>query len=140
AGVRRSTGDAFVFPVLLGLITGRAGCFLAGVADGTYGLPTTLPWGTDLGDGVLRHPTSVYEIIFAAVLWQLLRRLQPVFAPQAGLLFKTMLCSYLLWRLLIDALKPLFFDYGLGFSGIQVVCVIALSVYLPLTIFQWRRL
>lgn len=110
--IRRSTGDTFVFPILLGLIIGRIGCFLAGLADGTYGVATAWPWGIDLGDGIRRHPTSLYEILFAALLWAILRWLQALLAPQPGLMFKLMLCSYLLWRLFIDTLKPLPFDYG----------------------------
>ena len=140
AGVRRSTGDVFVFPILLGLMIGRVGCFLAGLEDGTYGLPTQLPWGIDFGDGIFRHPTQLYEIIFAAFLWRGLRRLQPVFAAQPGLLFKTLSIAYLLWRFLIDMLKPVPFDYGLGLSGIQVICVVALFVVLPLHFIQWRML
>lgn len=138
AGIRHSTGDAFVFPILLGLIIGRIGCFLAGLADGTYGLPTDLPWGLDLGDGVPRHPTAVYEILFVIGLWWGLSRLQPVLASQSGLLFKAFLCSYLIWRVWVDALKPVPFDYGWGLSGIQVICIAALSVYLPFALF-FRR-
>lgn len=140
AGVTRSTGDAFVFPVLLGLMVGRVGCFLAGLADGTYGNPTDLPWGVDFGDGIPRHPTQLYEIAFAALLWFALRRLQPALAPQPGLLFKTLLTAYLAWRLAIDALKPVPFAYPFGASGIQWVCLVALTAYLPLTWRQFRRL
>lgn len=136
AGLTRSTGDAFVFPILLGLMIGRVGCFLAGLADGTYGLPTDLPWGVDFGDGLPRHPTQLYEIAFAGALWLTLRRLQPRFAPQPGLLFKAMLVAYLLWRLAIDALKPVPFIYPLGLSGIQWVCLLALLAYGPLA---WRQ-
>ncbi|MDY6993239.1 MAG: prolipoprotein diacylglyceryl transferase [Pseudomonadota bacterium] len=139
AGIQRSTGDTFVFPILLGLIIGRIGCFLAGLADGTYGVATEWPWGIDLGDGIPRHPTSVYEILFAILLWGILHRLQPLLAAQPGLLFKIMLSSYLLWRLGIETLKPLPFNYALGLSGIQVVCLIALLIYLPLTLRQFKR-
>ncbi len=134
-GILRSTGDFFVFPILLGLVIGRIGCFLAGLADGTFGLPTDWPWGVDFGDGIPRHPTQLYEIAFAALLAAGLRRLQPRLAPVSGLLFKLMLCSYLLWRLLIDGLKPVPYAYPGGLSGIQWVCLIALLIYLPIT---WR--
>lgn len=140
AGVTRSTGDAFVFPILLGLMIGRVGCFLAGLADGTYGLPTDLPWGVDFGDGLPRHPTQLYEIAFAGGLWWLLRRLQPLLASQPGLLFKTLAVAYLVWRLLVDGLKPVPYAYPLGLSGIQVVCVLALALYLPLWRRQWGHL
>ncbi|BBE50435.1 Prolipoprotein diacylglyceryl transferase [Ferriphaselus amnicola] len=140
SGVRNSMGDAFVFPVLLGLMIGRIGCFVAGLEDGTYGVPTSLPWGIDFGDGIPRHPTQLYEIAFAALLWLALRRVQSAWAMQSGLLFKVMLCSYLLWRLCVDGLKPVPFDYGFGLSGIQVVCAIALLFYMPLCWEQWRKL
>lgn len=140
AGVRRSTGDAFVFPVLLGLIIGRLGCFAAGLADGTFGIPTHMPWAVDFGDGIPRHPTQLYEIGFAAILWWLLSRIQFAVASEAGLLFKLMLSAYLIWRLFIDGLKPTPFDYGFGLSGIQVVCAAALLIYIPLTYQQWQSL
>lgn len=139
-GMRRSTGDAFVFPILMGLMIGRVGCFLAGLEDGTYGLPTWLPWGVDFGDGLFRHPTQIYEIIFAAGLWRGLHHLQPVLASQPGLLFKILVSTYLLWRCLVDMLKPVPFDYGFGFSGIQIICMGALLIVLPLSFTQWRAL
>jgi prolipoprotein diacylglyceryltransferase len=140
SGVRQSTGDAFVFPILLGLMIGRTGCFVAGLADGTFGVATSLPWGIDFGDGIPRHPTQLYEIVFAAILWIVLYRLRDGWSAQSGLLFKVMLCSYLLWRLLVDSLKPVPFDYGFGWSGIQLVCAIALLIYTPLLWMQWRKL
>jgi prolipoprotein diacylglyceryltransferase len=138
--VRHSTGDAFVFPILLGLMIGRMGCFVAGLADGTYGVPTTLPWGVDFGDGIPRHPTQLYEIAFAAVLWITLHRQRAKLADQSGMLFRVMLCSYLLWRLLVDGLKPVPFDYGFGWSGIQLICAVSLLIYAPLSFVQWRKL
>jgi prolipoprotein diacylglyceryltransferase len=138
-GLRQSVGDAFVFPILLGLMIGRIGCFLAGLQDATYGLPTTLPWGVDFGDGVRRHPTQLYEIIFALGMWWNLQRLQPRIASTPGLLFKLFMAAYLLWRLLIDLLKPAPHAYALGLSGIQWVCVITLVLYTPLMLRQWRQ-
>ncbi|MDD2767581.1 MAG: prolipoprotein diacylglyceryl transferase [Methylococcus sp.] len=140
AGVRQSTGDFFVFPILLGLMIGRVGCFLAGLYDDTYGLPTLLPWGVDFGDGIARHPTQLYEILFAALLWTVLRLLQIRCAVEPGLLFKLMLSAYLLWRLGVDSLKPVPYPHPLGLSGIQWVCLLALAVYAPLTLSQWKRL
>lgn len=137
-GVQRSTGDAFVFPILLGLIIGRIGCFLAGLADGTFGNPSDLPWAIDFGDGIPRHPTQLYEIAFAGGLWAILQRLQPQLADRPGLLFKVLLVAYLLWRLAVDALKPVPFAYPLGWSGIQWVCLLALLAYLPALWRQWQ--
>lgn len=131
AGVTRSTGDAFVFPILLGLIIGRIGCFLSGLDDRTYGVETALPWGVDFGDGVKRHPTQLYEIGAAALAWIALARLKPFLAPEPGLLFKVLLAGYLTWRFVIDFLKPVPFAYVAGLSGIQLVCLFALAGYVP---------
>jgi prolipoprotein diacylglyceryltransferase len=140
AGVTESTGDRFVTPILAGLIIGRIGCFIAGLADDTYGTATTLPWGVDFGDGTRRHPTQLYDIAFAAAAWGLLRCFRPVLAREPGLQFKLMLASYLLWRLFVDALKPVPYAYPLGLSGIQFVCLVALAIYLPMTLRQLSRL
>jgi len=66
-GIRGSTGGLFVGSFSLGVVIGRFGCFFAGIADDTYGTPTTAPWGVDLGDGVSRHPVQLYESASMAV-------------------------------------------------------------------------
>jgi prolipoprotein diacylglyceryltransferase len=62
--VRTRTGDLFVTPLIVGIILGRVGCFLAGTLDDTFGRATSLPWGMDFGDGLARHPLQLYEIAF----------------------------------------------------------------------------
>ena len=57
-GITGSTGAIWVGPLALGIAIGRWGCLFAGLPDETYGTPTSLPWGTDLGDGVPRHPVQ----------------------------------------------------------------------------------
>jgi uncharacterized membrane protein YeaQ/YmgE (transglycosylase-associated protein family) len=66
-GVRGSTGGVFVGSFTLGVVIGRFGCLFAGLPDRTYGTPTALPWGVDLGDGVARHPVQIYESAAMAV-------------------------------------------------------------------------
>jgi phosphatidylglycerol---prolipoprotein diacylglyceryl transferase len=78
AGITVRTGARFALPFAIGVAVGRIGCFLSGLDDFTYGTPTTLPWGRDFGDGVVRHPVQLYEsaamAAFAAVyLWRMLR-------------------------------------------------------------------
>lgn len=60
-GIRHSTGAVFVLPLCVGIAIGRFGCLFAGLADYTYGTPTSLPWAVDLGDGIGRHPVEIYE-------------------------------------------------------------------------------
>lgn len=62
-GITVSTGAIWVGPLALGIAIGRWGCLYAGLTDETYGVPTRLPWGVDLGDGVARHPVQIYESV-----------------------------------------------------------------------------
>lgn len=120
-GIIRSTGDAFVYPLLLGTAIGRIGCFLTGLSDLTYGIATTLPWGVDFGDGVLRHPTQLYEILFLGGLAIALKlRSRP--PRQPGEQFLLYLASYLSFRFFIDFIKP-DFQPVLGMSAIQVAAL-----------------
>ncbi len=124
-GVKVATGDAYVRALGLGLAIGRLGCFFAGTTDGTHGDPTSLPWGMDLGDGVPRHPTALYEIGFLLVLHAALVRWTP---PREGDRFKAWMVAYLAWRLLIEPLKtqP---AIALGLSGLQWQCLAGLAWY-----------
>ena len=139
AGIRRSTGDQFILPLVAGTVIGRIGCFLAGLHDGTYGTPTSLPWGVDFGDGINRHPTQVYDMLFALVMGALLWHRRATLARHAGLAFKLYLASYLAWRLLVDAIKPVPYAYAFGWSGIQLVCLLALACYVPAVIGQFKH-
>ena len=60
-GIAGSTGLIFVPAFATSVVVGRWGCFLTGISDETHGTPTTLPWGHDFGDGILRHPVQLYE-------------------------------------------------------------------------------
>lgn len=66
-GVKGSTGVVFTGPFAAGVAVGRWGCLFAGLPDRTYGTPTRLPWGVELGDGIARHPVQVYESLSMAL-------------------------------------------------------------------------
>ncbi len=68
-GEKHSSGDLFTLPIIVGIFIGRVGCFLSGVNEFTYGAPTSSFMGMDLGDGVLRHPIALYELIFLILLF-----------------------------------------------------------------------
>ena len=129
AGIRTSTGDAFVHPLAIGMIIGRAGCFLSGLDDHTYGNPTSLPWGVDFGDGIPRHPTQLYEVAFLLV-WVLvvIDRLLPSRLQRRGDRFRVFLAGYLAYRLLIEFIRPAPFQV-LGLGGLQWWCVFGLAYY-----------
>ena len=138
-GERRSQGDALVWPLVAGIALGRVGCWLAGVHDDTWGLPSTLPWAMDPGDGVPRHPAPLYESLFVLTLGAVLARGRSHWDRVPGLRFKLFLAAYLLWRMLIDGLKPVAVPYAWGASGIQWVCGVTLGLYLPWVVEAWRR-
>lgn len=125
-GVRRSTGDLYAIPLAVGIAIGRIGCFLSGLTDATHGLPTSLPWGVDLGDGIPRHPVQIYEMMFllalAAWLWRLSKR-----PHRNGQLFSTFMIAYLAFRLVEDSLKPTI-HFG-GLCAIQWACLAGLAYY-----------
>ncbi|MBO1321321.1 prolipoprotein diacylglyceryl transferase [Acanthopleuribacter pedis] len=133
-GMTESTGDSFVTPVAVGLIIGRLGCFFSGLHDGTHGIPTMLPWGVDYGDGLDRHPTQLYEIVWVAVLWRLIRGCEARF-HRAGDQFRALLAGYLFFRLGVEWLKPEA-PLHLGLlTGIQWVCLVTLLIDAP---HLWR--
>ena len=127
-GVRGSTGDAFVRPLMLGMAIGRIGCLLSGLDDHTADNPTSLPWGVDFGDGVPRHPTQLYEVAFLGVLaalfaWRGARLQRP------GDRFRAFMVCYLAYRLLVEWIRPIPFHYFGVFSGLQLLCVSGLLYY-----------
>ncbi len=126
--VQVATGDLLVMPLVVGMAIGRVGCFLTGLADQTYGIATTLPWGVDFGDGVARHPTQLYEIGALALLAWLLSTYGKRLTTE-GDRFKLFMVAYLAFRLLLDFFKPGLPVYGL--TVIQWACVIGLSYYTP---------
>src|SRR4030065_402390 len=93
--------DAVAPSLILSYGIGRIGCHLSG--DGDYGIPTSLPWGTNYENGTVPpsvmfqgseiaksypdgivpdntplHPTSVYEflicVLIFAILWKLRKK------------------------------------------------------------------
>ena len=133
--VPTSTGDAFAYPLIVGTAIGRIGCFLTGLSDQTYGTPTSLPWGIDFGDRIVRHPTQLYEVVF---LLGLLVFLRYIISPDRlnltsiriipGDLFRFYMVGYLSFRWAIDFIKPDFHPL-LGMSAIQIACLCGLVYY-----------
>lgn len=129
-GEKRSSGDLFVYPIILALIIGRIGCFSMGVHEETYGIETGLPWAMNLGDRIPRHPIMLYEILFLALIWIVLRQTQKRNVLEGGALFKLFMISYLLFRFLIDFVKP-HYPVILQLNTIQLTCIAGLLYYSP---------
>jgi prolipoprotein diacylglyceryltransferase len=129
-GEGRSSGDLFVYPMILALIIGRIGCFSMGVHEETYGMESSLPWAMNLGDGLHRHPVALYEIFFLILLWIGLKQVQKNIVLESGARFKLFMIGYLAFRLLLDFIKP-HYTVFLGLSTIQLTCIAGLLYYLP---------
>jgi prolipoprotein diacylglyceryltransferase len=126
-GVTVRTGDLFAVPIAIGIAIGRIGCFLAGLPDGTYGSPTSLPWGVDFGDGIARHPTQLYESAAMALLAVLLSRAMNR-PHRNGDVFRWFMVSYMGFRVLVDAIKPEVRIF-LGMSSLQWAALITALYY-----------
>lgn len=134
-GWKKSTGDDFVYPLILGLGLGRIGCFMTGLDDHTYGTPTNWITGVNFGDGIYRHPTQLYEILFLITLALLLI---PIYRQRrandslggyvSGTMFQWFMAAYLLFRLFIEWIKPTLHPY-LGLNNIQLACIAGLIYY-----------
>lgn len=124
----RSTGFAFVIPITVGIIIGRLGCHFSGFQDQTFGIPTTLPWAVDMGDGILRHPVALYEsadmLLFLVVI-SIWRAQKPArFRSMAFYLFALF---YSVQRFALEFLKPYPKVWG-PFNLFHLVCA-AIAVY-----------
>lgn len=134
-GIQQSTGDLFAIPLAIGIAVGRIGCFLTGLSDNTYGLPTSLPWGIDFGDGIKRHPTQLYECIFlfglVPVLYRVLGQIdcrRPDKRFRSGDGFRIFMIAYLGFRLICDSIKP-YIHVAFGLCSIQLACLLMLAYY-----------
>jgi prolipoprotein diacylglyceryltransferase len=136
-GMRGSTGLIFVPAFATSVMVGRWGCFFAGLEDETHGTPTSLPWGYDFGDGVLRHPVQLYESFamaaFLAVALIFIGRRSPFFLQNG---FYVLVFFYAAQRFLWEFLKP----YGavLGpFNLFHLLCA-GLMIYSGVMIAKGR--
>jgi len=126
-GEKHSSGDLFTLPIILGIFIGRIGCFLSGVNEFTYGKETNFFMGMDLGDGLLRHPVALYELLFLLILFFILKKYNKKI-KERGDLFKLFMLLYFGFRFGIEFLKPnQFFVFGL--SSIQILCIICWLYY-----------
>ncbi|WP_449400051.1 prolipoprotein diacylglyceryl transferase [Chryseobacterium wanjuense] len=128
-GHKESTGDLIVFPLMLAMIIGRIGCFLTGIYEETYGIPTDSIFGMHLGDQYLRHPVVLYEIAFLIVLWIVLKIIQRSKRYPPGFIFQMFMLSYFIFRFMLDFIKPRMELIG-NLGTIQLVCLAVITYYI----------
>lgn len=129
-GEKQSSGDLFTYPIIIGIIIGRVGCFLSGIKEFTYGNETSFITGMNLGDGLSRHPTSLYEIVFLILLLFIFKNIYFYTKRENGLMFKLFMLTYFGFRFSIEFIKPNVFTI-LSLSSIQWLCIICWIYYIP---------
>ena len=95
-------GNLFAPAIAIGVAIGRIGCFLRGCC---YGKPTNLPWGVNFGDGILRHPTQIYESIFMLGMFVYLETIKNKKNIKPGQLLKILMVSYFTFRFFIEFIR-----------------------------------
>jgi phosphatidylglycerol:prolipoprotein diacylglycerol transferase len=128
-GLRGRSGNLFAPALALAIAIGRLGCFCAGCC---HGVPSALPWAVDFGDGVPRHPTQLYESLFALGLFFALRRAEGR-APAPGTLFRAFMLAYFSFRFLVEFLRT-DVPFIAGLTLAQVASLGVLGYYL----LTWR--
>ncbi|MEI6533609.1 MAG: prolipoprotein diacylglyceryl transferase [Candidatus Roizmanbacteria bacterium] len=125
--IKIKKGNLFAPAIALGLAIGRIGCFLQGCC---YGIATSLPWGVNFGDGILRHPTQLYESLFALLMFFYLLYCKK-HKPAPGQLFRMFITNYFIFRFLIEYIRVEPKIY-MGLSIYQIFSIIVI-------IYQFRH-
>lgn len=99
-GIKERLGNYLVPSLCAGIFFGRIGCFLSGCC---YGTASAAPWAVDFGDGVLRHPTQLYEALFVLALFAYAQYMKDRYRP--GQLFGAFMVVYFGWRFLVEFVR-----------------------------------
>lgn len=126
--------DALGMGFLLGSAVGRIGCFLNGCC---FGEECNLPWAVTngfLNDGVLRHPTQIYEAIFYFLIFVVIFLVSSKWGKKiaVGTVFFLSISLHSLVRFIVE-----FFRFSDSFIGPFKTAYVAtlLIMILAVTIF-----
>jgi len=123
--IKEKKGNLFAPAVALGVAVGRIGCFFYGCC---YGKETFLPWGVNFGDGVLRHPTQIYESFFMLGMFFYLEKIKSRPNLKPGELFKILMISYFIFRFFIEFIRV----EKIAFFGLTVFQIISMGAIIYL--------
>ncbi len=124
-GIKEKRGNLFAPAIAMGVAIGRLGCFFRGCC---YGEETFLPWGVNFGDGVLRHPTQIYESLFMLVMFFYLEKVKNKDNIKPGQLFKQLMTAYFIFRFLIEFIRV----EPVTFVGLTIFQIISIGVIIYL--------
>ncbi len=98
-GIKLRLGNVIAPSIALGMSIGRFGCFFNGCC---FGIVSTV--GCDFGDGQLRLPTQLFEVMFHFIAFiMLVYYKNRVKTP--GILFKIYILAYFVFRFFIEFIR-----------------------------------
>lgn len=128
-GSKTSSGDLLTFPIIIGLIIGRVGCFSQGIYEPTFGSPTNFILGMNLGDGINRHPLALYEISLLIFIGLSIYFIQKKYSFREGMKFKLFMFIYLVYRFIAEWMKP-HHPLFIGLTSIQIAIIITYALHI----------
>ena len=136
--IKIPTGILFLPWIVLWVLIGRLGAIVTGVRDFTYGLPTSLPWWIDFWDGIIRHPTMIYEMILLTIFFVIflfwLYSKKRIWWIRNG--FYVFIFTYFLYRFLVGFIQP-YSHFWFWLSTYQVIAL-PMCVYWGMMIKNYR--
>ncbi|GAW90039.1 diacylglyceryl transferase [Flavobacterium psychrophilum] len=133
-----ASGDVYVIPIIIAVFIGRIGCFLSGIAEPTFGIETTFFMGMNLGDGKLRHPVALYEMMYMVLLFVLFSKLKSK-SMKNGERFKLFMILYFTYRFAVEFIKP-YHPIFLNLSSIQWSAIFIFVYYWKFMIRTFKNL
>lgn len=132
--IKLRLGNIIAPAVALGMAIGRFGCFFNGCC---YGIETHANWGVDFGDGLLRYPTQLFEVVFHLPAFIILHYAKAN-VKQPGILFKLYLIAYFIFRFLIEFIRvnPVFYA---GLTIYQIISAMAVVFLGVMIVIRSRR-
>ena len=116
---------------------GRIGCFFTGCC---YGVHTHITWlGINFGDGLLRFPTQLIEMVFCLILFGYLFYKQQKKKENLiqGILFKELVLYYFTFRFIIEFIRDTNKNI-IGLSIYQIICLLGI-IFIAITISKIVR-
>lgn len=121
-GIKEKRGNFFAPAIAISVAIGRIGCFFRGCC---YGKATSLPWGVNFGDGILRQPTQIYEALFMLAMFMYLQKVKDNKEIQPGQMFKILMIVYFIFRFLIEFIRVERVAFA-GFTYFQYISIVAI--------------
>ena len=131
--VKGKYGNNIAPAAALGIAVGRIGCLMKGCCYGKIG-----SFGIDFGDGNLRYPTQIFEIIFHLIAFLLLNHYKNKIQRQ-GILFTYYVISYFIFRFFTEFIRESQIVY-LNLTLYQIISILGIIMMKIKITFQKKEI